>query len=158
MLVLFVAAVVAAIMSTVDSALLAISSIVTQDIYRPGHPDASQKRLTTVGKLSSWAIMAIAAVLAITLPQTIWRLTEIKLELLCQVAPAVLLGIRIPSLSGKSILTGMAAGTALTLMLMSANWLGLDISTKPLGIHSGIWGVGLNFLLVAGIHRVDTLR
>ena len=152
MLVLFVAAVVAAIMSTVDSALLAISSIVTQDIYRPGHPDASQKRLTTIGKLSSWAIMAIAAVLAITLPQTIWRLTEIKLELLCQVAPAVLLGIRIPSLSAKSILTGMAAGTALTVLLMSANWLGLDISTKPFGIHSGIWGVSLNFLLVTILH------
>lgn len=46
--------------------------------------------------------MAVAAILAITLPQTIWRLTEIKLELLCQVAPAVLLGIRIPSLSGKN--------------------------------------------------------
>ena len=87
--------------------------------------------------------MAVAAVLAITLPQTIWRLTEIKLELLCQVAPAVLLGIRIPSLSGKSILTGMAA-----------NWLGLDISTKPLGIHSGIWGVSLNFLLAASLHRI----
>jgi solute:Na+ symporter, SSS family len=153
MLVLFVAAVVAAIMSTVDSALLAISSIVTQDIYRPSHPDATQKRLTYVGKISSWAIMAVAAIFAIILPQTIWRLTEIKLELLCQVAPAVFLGIHIPSLSNRSILTGMAAGTALTVILMSASWLGFDISTKPLGIHSGIWGCALNFALVALIHR-----
>jgi SSS family transporter len=155
MLVLFVAAVVAAIMSTVDSALLAISSIVTQDIYRPSHPNASQMQLTRVGKLSSWAIMAVAAVLAIILPQTIWRLTEIKLELLCQVAPAVFLGINIPSLSKRSIFTGMLAGTAVTVGLMSANWLGFDISTKPFAIHSGIWGVLVNFALVGATHLRD---
>lgn len=148
-LVLFVAAVVAAIMSTVDSALLAISSIVTQDVYRPARPDATQGRLTAVGKASSWAIMAVAAALAIVLPQTIWRLTEIKLELLCQVAPAVLLGIHNPRLSARAVYTGMLAGTALTLALMSAHWLGADISTKPLGIHAGIWGCTLNFAIVA---------
>ena len=153
MLVLFVAAVVAAIMSTVDSALLAISSIVTQDIYRPSHPEASQERLITVGKLSSWAIMACAALLAIILPQTIWRLTEIKLELLCQVAPAIFLGIHLPTLSRRPILTGMLAGTALTLSLMTASWLGADISAKPWGIHAGIWGCTLNFLMVALLHR-----
>ncbi|MBS13012.1 MAG: sodium:pantothenate symporter [Gemmatimonadetes bacterium] len=153
MLVLFVAAVVAAIMSTVDSALLAISSIVTQDLYRPTHPDASQRRLTYVGKLSSWGIMAIAAGLAIILPQTIWRLTEIKLELLCQVAPAVLLGIHIKSLSACTVLTGMTAGTFLTVILMSASWLNLGPSSKPLGIHAGIWGCALNFALVGLLHR-----
>lgn len=152
MLILFVAAVVAAIMSTVDSALLAISSIVTQDIYRPSHPNDSQKQLTRVGKLSSWAIMAVAAVLAITLPSTIWRLTEIKLELLCQIAPAVFLGIRLPELSKRSIFSGMIAGTLITVLMMSATWLGLDISAKPLGIHSGIWGVTVNFALVGFTH------
>ncbi|HCK12013.1 MAG TPA: sodium:pantothenate symporter [Candidatus Latescibacteria bacterium] len=153
MLVLFVAAVVAAIMSTVDSALLAISSIVTQDIYRPRRPSAPQARLTAVGKISSWAIMAVAAALAIVLPQTIWRLTEIKLELLCQVAPAVYLGIHMPHLSHRSIFLGMLSGTLLTILLMSAHWLGFDISTKPFGIHAGIWGVTLNFYFVWLHHR-----
>jgi len=153
MLVLFVAAVVAAIMSTVDSALLAISSIVTQDLYRPSHPNAPQAQLTRIGKRFSWGIMAIAAILAIILPQTIWRLTEIKLELLCQVAPAVLLGIHLRSLPARAIFTGMAAGTALTVALMSASWLGFDISTKPLGIHAGIWGCALNFALVCLLRR-----
>ena len=97
--------------------------------------------------------MAIAAGLAIILPQTIWRLTEIKLELLCQVAPAVLLGIHIKSLSACTVLTGMTAGTFLTVILMSASWLNLGPSSKPLGIHAGIWGCALNFALVGLLHR-----
>ena len=52
---LFIAAAVAAIMSTVDSAMLAIASLFTQDIYHQQRPDASQKQLTYVGKAFSWA-------------------------------------------------------------------------------------------------------
>ena len=45
-------------------------------------------------------------VMAINLPQTIWQLFQIKLELLCQIAPAVFFGIHIKSISSKSILMG----------------------------------------------------
>ena len=81
-LVLFISAAIAAIMSTVDSALLAISSLFTQDIYRRVKPRSDEKNLTFLGKIFSWIIMALAALLAIHLPHTIWRLMEIKLELL----------------------------------------------------------------------------
>lgn len=150
---LFVAAVVAAIMSTVDSALLAISSLVTQDLYRPGRPDASQASLTRIGKITSWGIMGMMALLAIALPQTIWRLTEIKLEVLCQVAPALLFGIHLPGLRTRAVFSGLAAGTALTLILMGANILGADISTRPLGVHAGIWGLALNLIVVTFVQR-----
>ena len=92
LLVIFLSAAVAAIMSTVDSALLAISSLVTQDLYRKVRPEASQPHLTKVGKIISWLVMAVAVLLAIQLPQTIWQLFQIKLELLCQIAPAIYLG------------------------------------------------------------------
>ena len=95
LLILFLAATIAAIMSTVDSALLAISSMVTKDLYYKMKPKSSQKILLLFGKSVSWLIMMIAVIMAINLPQTIWQLFQIKLELLCQIAPAIFLGIHI---------------------------------------------------------------
>ena len=154
LIVLFLFAVVAAIMSTVDSALLAISSSITQDLYRPFRPQASQERLTSVGKRLSWLLMAALAYLATVLPQTIWRLTEIKLELLCQVSPALLLGIHSHGLRGRAVLAGMVSGTAITLILMVLSISGAGLSTKPLGVHSGIWGLGVNLLVVGIVTKV----
>ena len=148
LLVIFLSAAVAAIMSTVDSALLAISSLVTQDLYGKVKPGSSQSHLTGVGKIVSWIIMAGVVWLAIALPQTIWRLFEIKLELLCQIAPSIFLGIHLRSLSAKSILTGILLGTAVALFIMMGNWAGLAIDAKPWGVHAGVWGLMVNFAAI----------
>ena len=148
LLVIFLSAAVAAIMSTVDSALLAISSMVTQDLYGKVKPGSSQSHLTGVGKIVSWIIMAGVVWLAIALPQTIWRLFEIKLELLCQIAPSIFLGIHLKSLSAKSILTGILLGTAVALVIMVGNWAGLAIDAKPWGVHAGVWGLMVNFAAI----------
>ena len=145
LLVIFLSAAVAAIMSTVDSALLAISSLVTQDLYGKVKPGSSQSHLIKFGKIVSWFIMAGAVWLAIALPQTIWRLFEIKLELLCQIAPAIFLGIHLRSLSAKSILIGILLGTTVALYIMIGSWAGLAIDAKPFGIHAGVWGLVVNF-------------
>ncbi len=146
--VIFVAAVIAAIMSTVDSALLSISSIVTQDIYRPLRPDASQHRLTNVGKLFSWLLMAGLVILAIDLPQTIWKLTQLKLELLIQAAPAILLGIAQQRPSANVLLTGLSIGVLVTVTLIFSDDFGLNLPERPLGIHAGLWGAMANLLVV----------
>ena len=148
LLVIFLSAAVAAIMSTVDSALLAISSMVTQDLYGKVKPGSSQSHLTWVGKIISWIIMAGVVWLAIALPQTIWRLFEIKLELLCQIAPAIFLGIHLKSLSAKSILAGILLGTSVALFIMIGNWAGLEIDAKPWGVHAGVWGLMVNFAAI----------
>jgi len=90
---IFVTAAIAAIMSTVDSAMLAIASLFTQDIYYQQNKQASQKKLTYVGKIFSWFIMALMVMLAINLPSTIWWLIQMKLEILVHIAPAIMLGI-----------------------------------------------------------------
>ncbi|MEA1881884.1 MAG: sodium:solute symporter family protein [Candidatus Marinimicrobia bacterium] len=144
LMVLFLSATIAAIMSTVDSALLSMSSILTKDIYSRFKPAASQSDLTKIGKLLSWGIMAIAVYLAITLPQTIWQLIEIKLELLIQVAPAIFLGLHLKKLDSKSVFMGMVIGTLLAVGLMVFNKLGVDIPAKPWGIHAGVWGLMVN--------------
>ncbi len=147
-IVLFVTAAVAAIMSTIDSALLAISSLFTQDLYRLAMPTASQSHLTNMGKIFSWIIIAFMAYLAISLPQTIWRLMEIKLEILCQVAPSIFLGLHIKSLRASAVLSGLIVGTLVTIVLMFGNTIGIDVSDRPWGFHAGIWGLAVNFITI----------
>lgn len=145
---LFIAAAIAAIMSTVDSAMLAIASLFTQDIYHQSNPDASQKKLTLVGKLFSWILMAIMVYLAISLPSTIWWLIQIKLELLCQIAPAVMLGVHFKNISSRSILLGLLTGLGFTLLFLLT-----DLPNKPFGFHAGVIGLGLNFLVIYFHHK-----
>lgn len=153
-LTLFIAAAIAAIMSTVDSAMLAIASLFTQDIYHRQRPDASQKELTYIGKLFSWALMALMVYLAIALPSTIWWLIQIKLEILCQIAPAIMLGVWSKHLHPHAVLAGLLIGVGTTLLfLLSA------LPSRPLGIHAGVWGLLLNFIVVwttqGYLRRVD---
>jgi SSS family solute:Na+ symporter len=148
--ILFICAAIAAIMSTVDSALLAVSAMVSQDLYKPLKPNASQHDLLLVGKISSWVVIALGAYLAIILKDTIWRLIEIKLEILCQIAPAMILGLYVKNLNKYAVLCGMIAGTILVvLMMFGESYLGLPISTKPWNIHAGIWGLALNLLVIS---------
>jgi len=153
LLVMFLAAAIAAIMSTIDSALLAISSIVTKDLYYKIKPKSSQKKLLFIGKVISWMIMSIAVLMAINLPQTIWQLFQIKLELLCQIAPAIFLGVHIKSINSKSILLGIYTGTIIALGIMIGNWIGIPLPTKPLGFHAGLWGLTFNIIVIFGFNR-----
>ncbi len=148
-MVVFLAAVIAAIMSTVDSALLSLSSSLTEDWYRLFKPASSQARLALVGKILSWLIMGAMALLAIQSESTIFRLIEIKLELLLQMVPAIYLGVHTKHLSGRAIFAGMVVGTVVTVGFMAAQKLGAPLPAKPLGIYAGVWGFGLNLAVVA---------
>lgn len=151
--IIFISAAVAAIMSTIDSALLAISSSLAQDFYKPFFSNAPEKHLTMFGKYCSWLVMGLMAYLAIYLPQTIWRLIEIKFEILCQLLPALFLGLHSKTVEVKSITIGLLVGLASSLILIFSAELGLNLSSKPLGIHAGIWGLMLNFLIVFFLMR-----
>ena len=154
MMVLFLSATIAAIMSTVDSALLSMSSIITKDFYTRLSPGKTQEELTKVGKIISWGIMAIAVYFAIVLPQTIWRLLEIKLELLIQISPAIFIGLYNNKVKGKSIFYGMLVGTVFSLIVMIANKQGFSIPAKPLGIHAGVWGLIINCAVIYCCEKV----
>jgi SSS family solute:Na+ symporter len=148
LIVVLVCALIAAIMSTVDSALLAISSLVTQDLYALYRPGGDQATLARLGKGFSWLLMALLVILALWLPQTLWRLTEIKLEVLCQMAPAIFLGLHVRRVDARSVGLGLAAGLTLTLVLLLGEQVSLPVTAKPLGVHAGIWGLLLNGILV----------
>jgi SSS family solute:Na+ symporter/sodium/pantothenate symporter len=147
---LFLAAVFSAIMSTIDSALLSISSMITQDLYRPVRPDLPEKNLTRFGKYSSFAVMAAAVLFSIFINKSIYKIIEIKLELLAQIAPAVLMGLYWRNLRAAPILWGLVIGLAVSLFFVLGSMFLPDglIPRKPLGIHAGLLGLIINLVLV----------
>jgi len=60
---LVMAALTAALMSTVDTLITAIAAIVVNDIYKPSHPDADDRKLLSVARWSSVSITILGVAL-----------------------------------------------------------------------------------------------
>jgi SSS family solute:Na+ symporter/sodium/pantothenate symporter len=136
----------AAIMSTADSVLLSLSSILAKDFLgKTLLRNAPEARLTQTGKLLSWAVTGFLAWLAISPRITLWGLIELKFELLIQVAPAIILGVIWPRLESTAALAGLAVGT-----LVAAS-LALSGVNEVAGIQAGLFALGLNLALCVGL-------
>ena len=142
LLTLYLGASVAAIMSTIDSALLSLGSTVTKD-YFANDETMDSNQLYRISKITSWVLMAVMATLAIILPQTIWALMIFKFELLIQLAPAIILGVRSQRLNGRQILAGLGVGCFVAIALKLSGYTSFDLSS-PLGLHAGLWGLAAN--------------
>lgn len=149
LVVVLFSAVLAAIMSTADSVLLSISSMITNDIYgRHFNAAATQKQLTRFGKVCSWTLIVIVTVAAIQLRDTtLVNLLDRKFDLLVQLTPAFLIGIQWRKLSAKGTLYGIVIGVTLSLVLAFSG------NPKPFGIHAGLYGLLAN-LIVAVSHSL----
>lgn len=145
-MILFLGAAIAAIMSTVDSALLSLGSTVIKDVIVPLKPQLDEAQLFRISKSVSWAVMLIVATLAILLPQTIWALMIFKFELLIQIAPAFILGSLFLTISGRSIFYGLILGVA------SAVSIKLAIGNSLFSIHAGVWGFIINLVVILLSH------
>ena len=60
---LIMAALTAALMSTVDTLVTAVAAIVVNDIYKPMYPEADDTKLLSVARISSWSIMIVGMLL-----------------------------------------------------------------------------------------------
>lgn len=141
LVVVLFAGILAGIMSTADSVLLSISSMLTKDIYaRLWRPQASQAELTRLGKGISWGLIAPAAALAILLREqaTLVQLLDIKFDLLVQLAPAFFLGLHWRGMRSGPTVAGLVVGIA---MAVGLNVMGLS---KPAGIHAGLCALAVN--------------
>ncbi|MFH1571054.1 MAG: sodium:solute symporter family protein [Gemmatimonadota bacterium] len=138
------AAALAALMSTADSALLSISSMVTRDLYqRHWDPGSTQAQLTRVGKVSSWIIIAVLAGAAIATEKTLVRLLELKFEVLIQVVPCFYLGLHWRRFEARTAVAGMVAGLAIALGM---TWAGVP---RLAGFHAGVLGLAVNLAICA---------
>ena len=151
LIVVLLAAVLAALMSTADSVLLSVSSMLTKDIYhRQVNPNASDARLTTIGKMTSWVVVAIMAGLAIYLNSlenkpTLVKLMDMKFDMLMQLAPGFILGAYWRGMKSDAPFWGLVCGLVTIFALYRfgtlVNW----------GVHAGIFGLAVNLLVVWAI-------
>jgi len=142
MAVLVITGILAAIMSTADSALLTLSSILAKDVLGTTVlRNLDEVRLTQVGKLLSWVMMAAVALVALVPRITLWGLTELKMEILAQLSPLFLLGLTWRRFTAGPALLGIVVGMGLA-MGLTLNGYG-----RVWGIHAGVLGAGVNYLL-----------
>ena len=142
-------AVLAAIMSTADSALLSLSSIFTKDFAArlAGLDDARAERLARHGPLISSVILFAVGAVAIQPQLTLWRLLEIKFEILIQMSPAFVLGTLgsrsdARSFNSRDVLSGLLVGLAVALGLWGAGVKSIH------GLHPGVLGLAINYVVV----------
>lgn len=125
---------VAATMSTVDSAVLAISSILTIDLYRkPFNPEMSTEKEANTGRIISVLLIVLMAIMAFYPPNLLFNsLIDVAYPGLVSLAPAAILGMfwkkAGPAAAISSILVG--SGLAIYLLIFSRN---------PMGYYSGFW-------------------
>ncbi len=133
-IVVFIGA-LAAIMSTADSCLLSLGALVAQDLL--GLP-RDEERTTKVGKVIAALLLLSMIPVALQREISLWRLIELKMELLIQCVPAFLLAIHWRRLDGAATLAGIVAGTAFSV--------GLTLAEVPRlwGVHVGVVGLGVN--------------
>jgi SSS family solute:Na+ symporter/sodium/pantothenate symporter len=146
MAVLVVTGTLAAIMSTADSVILSLSSILSKDILgKTVLSGASERRLTFTGKALSWLLMGVLAIVAVSPNTTLWGLIEFKMELLIQISPLFILGVTWPRFQTRPALLGLVLGAATAVGLMLA---GID---DLAGLPAGIVAWALNLAVAIGL-------
>ena len=109
----------AAIMSTSSSVVLTLSSIFTRDIYQSTlRPAAGSRELAFAGRAFTSFILVLVVLASVNTTTTLWRLTEIKIELLMQLFPPLLLGLYWPRMNRRAAIAGLLAGTTTVALLM----------------------------------------
>ena len=147
---LVIVAVVSAIMSTADSVLLSLSSILAKDVLGTTIlRGADEARLTRAGKTLSWVLIAGLVAVALEPRVTLWGLTELKMEILAQVAPLFVLGVNWDRLTSRAALTGMLTGTTVYAALV------LGGQNEVWNIHAGVVALIVNLLVCVTISTAN---
>ncbi len=134
-----------AIMSTADSCLLSLGSLLLRDL---GGRTGQDARSTLIGKVAAGAVLISMIPLALQQEVTLWRLIELKMELLIQCAPCFFLGLHWRGLRADATLVGVVVGTIFS---VGATWMGV---AKLGGVHVGVVGLVINGLLAAALSHV----
>ena len=148
---LLLAAPFAAVMSSVDSFLLMVSSSVVRDIYQNRvNPDASEQRLKKLSYLVT-AVVGILAMLAVlNPPEYLQDLIVFATSGLagCFLMP-VLLGLYWPGMSARGAIAGMLGGLGSHLGLYLIGWFvnGKFASYQLLEFNPFIWAILVSGLL-----------
>jgi SSS family solute:Na+ symporter len=148
---LVLAGMLAALMSSLASAFNSCSTLLTWDVYRKIRPDASEKRLVQVGRVST-VILVIAGLAWIPFmkyisPQLFIYLQSVQAYIAPPIAACFLFGVLSKRFTGRAALTTLLAGFAL-----GGVRFGLELGKSHLTPGSiWAWIAGINFLHFAAL-------
>jgi len=130
-----------AIMSTADSCLLSLGSLLSRDLLgREGSDEAA----TLLGKRLAAVVLIAVIPFALMRELTLWRLIELKMELLIQCVPAFLIALHWSRLRTGPVLAGVVVGTTFSVALTFSGMPRIE------GMHVGVLGCLLNTLVAVG--------
>lgn len=133
---LIIACIITAMMSSLDSVFNAASSIVTYDLYRTWHPNASEARLIWVGRVTT-LVFAILSFLWIPIISSeskgfYRQLVEIQGYLAPPIGIVLMLGVTCARVNGPGAVAGLVLGGFLgTLRLIVSMCCSDDNEEKP---------------------------
>jgi len=124
---ILLAAILAAIMSTLSCQLLVCSSALTQDLYKPFlRPYASQKELVWVGRSMVLMISAIAMAIASNPDSRVLGLVGYAWAGFGSAfGPVILLSLVWPRMTRRGALAGMITGAVTVIVWRNGGWWGL---------------------------------
>ncbi|HEY8165675.1 MAG TPA: sodium:solute symporter [Gemmatimonadaceae bacterium] len=148
---LVLAGMLAALMSSLASAFNSVATLLTWDVYRKWKPNASEKRLVTVGRITT-VVLVIVGLLWIPMmkyvsPQLYIYLQSVQAYIAPPIAACFLLGIMHPRLNGRGALAALWTGFVLGFLRLV---LELGKSKLPSGTIWS-WLAGINFLHFAAL-------
>jgi SSS family solute:Na+ symporter len=116
---------IAALMSSIDSALTAASSIATMDIYKKWKPDSSQKHLIKMGKIFIMTAVFIASLWAPFIDRfpTLWEYLQAMLSYLSPpVVACFLFGLFWNRASAEGAFSALWGGSIIAVLLIANNY------------------------------------
>lgn len=155
---LLLAGILGAIISTTDSVLLALSSIVERNVYEYVRPNRSSREYFNVSRIIILVSTIAGLVMALTTPFTILDLGFTTFAGYATLVIPALLGLYWKRGNKYGAWTSSLLGTGVVFYLMIIAGYG---STPVLGVHASFWGilVGIiSFVLVSMVFSEETNR
>ena len=125
----------------------------TKDIVKKyGGGNLEEEKLTTIAKSTSWVLVLFLVILAITLREktSLVQLLDRKIDLLIQLSPAFIVGIRTDLLKGPAVLAGLCVGVIMALVLAFGNFDFVE-NGKIAGFHPGVVSVVPNLIIAIAV-------
>lgn len=140
----------AAIMSTADSLIIAISQLITVEIFYPMMPTATPKRMSWFGRLASLLAVALALVIGLFWRDGVTDLGRIQFPLTAQVIGPFMIGL---FAKGKRsdvhpwCITAALISSSIYVVAIYFGYLAQP-SYNPLAMDAGITGIVIQAILV----------
>jgi len=131
----------AAAASTASAIILTLAGLLSKNLYTIIKPTASDKELVLASRISVILFGVTAMLLALFAPGRLVALLLLAYSGITQMFPAAVLGLFWKRMNKYSAGAGIIAG------LITVTYLKFGLKHNPLGIHFGLWGLLVNFIV-----------